>query len=177
MAAQDLERDNKRVLHEVGVDRRVEDLDRAVVTGRGEQGEGGVECDAAERSSVVSAISYDFAASAPPYSPQSLVRLGRQVQVEPAELLVVTSNQDVVSTRMYVQTTDPLHTRLQRLDQRLAGQVVKPHVSLRRSEEPRLERVERDSLNSAASFLERRLGSVSSELMDEDGFVRSCHQR
>ena len=178
VSAQNLERDDERVLHQVGVDRCVEDLNRAVVTGRGEEGKCGVESNAAERAGVVSGCQLPRPQTI--YrrlsSPQGLVWLGRQVQVEPAELLVVTSDQHVVSSRMNIQTTDPLHSRLQRLDQRLTCQVVQSDVSLRRSEEPRLERVERHALHGTASLLEWRLRSVSGELMDEDGFVRGYHE-
>jgi hypothetical protein len=45
VSTQDLEGHDQRVLHQVGVDSGVEDLDCAVVRGRGEEGECGVEGD------------------------------------------------------------------------------------------------------------------------------------
>jgi hypothetical protein len=54
--AEDLERDDQRVLHQVGVHRRMEDLDGAVVRGAGEEGEGRVVCDGSEGLGVVSSV-------------------------------------------------------------------------------------------------------------------------
>ena len=61
MAAEDLERDDQRVLHEIGVDRRVEDVDRSVITGGSEEREGWVEGDTSQSSGVVSDISETIA--------------------------------------------------------------------------------------------------------------------
>lgn len=63
-------------------------------------------------------------------SPQGLVRLGAQIQVEPAELLVVTSDDQIVPERVDVQARDPLETRHQGLDELLADEIVQPDVSL-----------------------------------------------
>lgn len=76
-------------------------------------------------------------------SPQGLVRLGAQIQVEPAELLVVTSDDQVVPERVDVQARDPLETRHQGLDELLADEIVQPDVSLGLQEGQR--RIERNT--------------------------------
>lgn len=63
-------------------------------------------------------------------SPQGLVRLGAQIQVEPAQLLVITSHDQVIPERMNVQARDPLETRHQGLDELLADEIVQADVSL-----------------------------------------------
>ena len=171
MAAENLERDDKRVLHEVGVDRRVEDVDRSVITGGSEEREGWVEGDTSQSSSVVSDISDLIARGTQVSLPEGFVRLQREVQVEPTQFLVVTAHQDVVTGGVNVQTTDPLDSRLQCLDQDLTGEIVQSDVTLRGGEEPRFERVESDPLDRSARLLERRLGSVSRELVNEDRLV------
>lgn len=63
-------------------------------------------------------------------SPQGLVRLRTQVQVEPTQLLVITSDDQVVPARVNVHARDPLETRHERLEELLAHQVVQADVSL-----------------------------------------------
>lgn len=103
--------------------------------------------------------------------PERLVRLAAQVEVEPAELLVVTSNDEVVSERVDVDRRQPLETRLERLDERLANKVVQSDVSLRDDEEVRFGRVEGDLLDGSLGLLERRLRLVLRQLVDENRLV------
>lgn len=59
-----------------------------------------------------------------------LVRLGREVKVEPAELLVVGSDDEVVTHRVDVDRREPAESRLERFDQCLGDEVVKLDVAL-----------------------------------------------
>jgi hypothetical protein len=72
---------------------------------------------------------------------------------------------------VHVHAADPFRAGLQRLEQRLRGQIVQAHISLRRGEKPRLGRVELDALHRAGELAEGRLGRVLGELVDEDGLV------
>jgi hypothetical protein len=106
--------------------------------------------------------------------PQSLVRFRRQVHVKPTKLLVITPDHDIVSTRVDIQTTDPLETRLQRLEQLLACQIVQTDITLGSREKVRLGRVKGDALDGPLRLFEGRLRLMFRELVDEDGFVGSC---
>lgn len=160
MSAKDLERHNERILHQVGVNCSVEDVDGSVITGGCEEGEGGVESNTSQSTSVVSSMSFVGKHNLNSL-PERLVWLERQVQVEPTQFLIVTTHKDVIARRVDIQTTDPLDTRLQGLDQCLTGKIVQSDVALRRGEEPWFKRVERDTLDRSTSLLERRLSSMS----------------
>jgi hypothetical protein len=63
-------------------------------------------------------------------SPQSLVWLGAKIQIEPTQLLVVTSDNQIITHRVDIQTRDPLETRCERLEEFLGGEVVQSDISL-----------------------------------------------
>jgi hypothetical protein len=92
--------------------------------------------------------------SARPDPPERPERLVAQVQIEPTHLLVITSDNQIVAERMHVHARDPLDTRLERPQELLLSEVVQPDVTLRGGKEPRLERVERDSLDGPLGFAE-----------------------
>ena len=94
-------------------------------------------------------------------SPQCLVGLIGQVQIEPSELLVVTPHQDIVSARMNIHTAYPLQPRLECLEQFLSSQVVELDVTLRSGEEVWLRGMEGDSLYRSRGLAEWGLGRMS----------------
>lgn len=136
---ENLERDNEGVREEVGVHGRVEDVDRAVVRSREEQGVCGGERDGAQCTRVVS---------------ESLVRSRRKIEVVPDQPSVVGSDDQVVcfvtttersmsaralsfarfvrltSEGVDVETRDPLESRVQSLDELLLHEIVDANVSL-----------------------------------------------
>jgi hypothetical protein len=63
-------------------------------------------------------------------SPQSLVWLGAKIQIEPTQLLVVTSDNQIITHRVDIQTRDPLETRCERLEEFLGREVVQSDISL-----------------------------------------------
>ena len=116
VAAQDLDRHDERVLHQVVVDHAMEDVDGRVVRAAGEE----------RVPAVVGHLAHCL-----PVVPQHLVRLGREVRVEPAQPAVVRADDQVVAHRVHVQRRHPLDARLQLLRQLLPHQVVHAHVALR----------------------------------------------
>ena len=62
---------------------------------------------------------------------ESFVRLGGQVEIEPAETTVVAADDKIVASRVNVDRADPANVRQQLLDQYLFDQVVDFYVSLR----------------------------------------------
>lgn len=56
VAFENLQGDDERVRHEIAVHASVEDLDRAVVRGRGEERVGRMEVQGADRTGVVSGV-------------------------------------------------------------------------------------------------------------------------
>ena len=62
--------------------------------------------------------------------PEDLVRLVAQLEVEPAQLLVVPADDEVVARRVDVHGRDPADAGRQRFEERLLRQVVHPHISL-----------------------------------------------
>eukprot|EP00964_Phaeocystis_antarctica_P003746 scaffold2018_cov56-Phaeocystis_antarctica.AAC.2 len=131
VAAQDLDRHDERVGHEVVVDAAVVDVHRGVVGGGGEERQGGVVGDAAHGELVRA---------------QGLVRRGGEVHVEPAELLVVGAEDQVVAAR-----------------------VVHAHVPLRGHEEERLARVEGDALDAPLALGEGRARRALGRLVQQHG--------
>ena len=63
--------------------------------------------------------------------PQCLIGLGRQVQIEPKEPAVISSDEDVITAWMNGNGRDPLGTSHQFLGQFLFQQVVDSDVTLR----------------------------------------------
>ena len=62
--------------------------------------------------------------------PENLVRLVAQLQIEPAEFAVVSSDDEMVAKRVDVHRRYPLDPWLQRLEQLLLRKVVNPHIAL-----------------------------------------------
>ena len=62
--------------------------------------------------------------------PEDLVWLVAQLEVEPAQLLVVPADDEVVARRVDVHGRDPADAGRQRFEERLLRQVVHPHISL-----------------------------------------------
>lgn len=153
---EDLDGDNQWVLQQIVVDHAVENLDIAIVRTRGKQRVALVVCHRADGLSVVS---------------QSLVGLGRQIQIEPAQTLIIRSNDQVVSCWVHIQRRNPLDTGHHRLDQLLALQVVLADISLGGDKEHGLGRVEHDALDGSLGLLEGLLSLVLGQLVDEDSRV------
>lgn len=101
VAAQNLERYDERVGHEVIVYGAVEYLYGSIVRGSGKEGILGVILDGANRVCVVA---------------KGLVWLGRIVEIEPIDTLIVGTNDDVVSRWVDVHGRDPLHAGNELLD-------------------------------------------------------------
>ena len=62
--------------------------------------------------------------------PEDLVWLVAQLEVEPAQLLVVPADDEVVAERVDVHARDPSDAGLERLEQLLLGKVVYSHEAL-----------------------------------------------
>ena len=62
--------------------------------------------------------------------PKNFVWLVAEVEIEPAELPIISADDDMVPRGMYVHAGDPFDTRHEGLEQRLLCQIVYPHVLL-----------------------------------------------
>lgn len=92
--------------------------------------------------------------------PKSLKRLGTQVQIEPAQFLIIAPTDEIITDRMNVHTGDPFKTGLKRFNQFLSCQIVQSDISLRCSKEPGFLRVESNSLNCPVCLAEGGLGGM-----------------
>lgn len=61
---------------------------------------------------------------------QRLVWFGGEIKVEPAELLVIRTNDQVISSRMNVERRDPPETGHKCLEKLLSDEIVQADVSL-----------------------------------------------
>lgn len=118
--SQHLQRHDQRILHEVAKHFPMKNLHRAIIARRTEQRQAAmVILDAANGLLMI---------------PEGSIRLRGEVQVVPEEALVIRSDDEIVTTTVYVKGRDPAGARLQRLDQFLLCQVVGADVALRRYE-------------------------------------------
>ena len=62
--------------------------------------------------------------------PEDLVRLVAQLEVEPAQLAVVSAHDEVVAGRVHVHGRDPARAGRQRFQERLLREVVHAHIAL-----------------------------------------------
>ncbi|EJK63649.1 hypothetical protein THAOC_15681, partial [Thalassiosira oceanica] len=153
MPPQHLHRHDERVPHKVRVHHGVENVNRAVVARARHQGVLRVESHGPEGSLVVL---------------EGPVGRPREVEVEPDEAAVETSDDDVIPRGVNVNGRDVTAPRHETLDHGLLHQVVDPDVLLRRHEQERLPGVEAGelglpALGLAEGLLTRRLR----ELVDE----------
>lgn len=118
--AQDLERDNERILQQIVVHAAVEHVDGAVVCARCEQGQRLVETDAPHTLCVVA---------------QHFVGQVAAVHVVPTHATVVRARQDVIAARMHGQAAEPLRITTNLLAQRLRGQIENAHLKTRRNDQ------------------------------------------
>lgn len=92
------------------------------------------------------------------------IRLISEIQIEPVELSVIRTSDEIVPSRMEVKARVPLHSRNQFFHHRLGQtkvylslQVEHPHGLLGGYEYDRLQVMEQDLLNVAFRFHERPL--------------------
>jgi hypothetical protein len=98
MTAQDLDRDNQRVPHQVRIDHTMKDVNRPVI-----------RCTSHERVPMMESHGTQGALVVF----ESLVRRMRQVQIKPNHATVKTPNNQVISTWMDIERRDPTTPRYQ----------------------------------------------------------------
>lgn len=152
VTSENLERNDEGVGNEIVVGSSVENLDGSVIGSRSEEGVFGMETNRSYGVCVVS---------------ESLVRLSREVEVEPIDFLVVRAYDEVVTAGMDVERRNPLNARVEFLDKFLFYQVVNLDLTLSGNEEVRFRGVELDALHLLLRFRERRLCESFRDLMDE----------
>lgn len=154
VASQHLDGDNGRVLHQVADDLAVEDLQRAVVAGVGEEGQAAVELDRTDSLRVEA---------------HGLVRAVGQVEVVPQQAAVVGADDEVVAARVDVHGGDPARAGLDDLEELLALEVVAADHALGSDEEVGARGVELGRLGEAGQLAEGYLAEVLGERVDDDG--------
>ena len=124
MSTKNLQRNDQRISHEIVVYPAVEDLDGAVVRRRGEEGICWMEVErpngpgmvAGNTNAVIQLLLLQIQSR---YAPHNLVRLFAQLQIEPAQLSVVSTNNDMVPRRMNIHGRYPSYPGHQGFDQLL----------------------------------------------------------
>ncbi len=133
----------KSILQQVIVDHAIEDVDGAVIRGRSEQGILRILVEANFTDRLV-VILEGFVGS-----------LATHIHVEPKNLLVICTKDEVISLWMHRDGRNPFSTRLILAHDRLLLQVVLKDCGLCSSEEMRLRWMERNALNDSISCRER----------------------
>ena len=62
--------------------------------------------------------------------PEDLVRFVAQFEVEPTELPVISTNDEMLARRVHVHRRNPAYAWRERFEERLLRQVVHPHITL-----------------------------------------------
>mmetsp|Transcript_58801 Transcript_58801/g.127200 ORF Transcript_58801/g.127200 Transcript_58801/m.127200 type:complete len:275 (-) Transcript_58801:1343-2167(-) len=162
MISKALHRHDHRAHHQVRVDLRMEYAHRGIVGARGQQG----ELTRVEHCPAHCAVMIL----------ERLIRLRPEVKVEPHYTPIVRTSNDVISTRMDRERSNPSSTADELLQMFLLLQVVDADSCLRRDKEVRLSRVERAALHLATLHLgEGTHGLLLLECVD-DALIRrrSC---